>query len=57
MSLTSNFTKQVFKICLHLGLSLAPLGLCAQNYIGHTMDNYAGVHGVVFNPANVFDSP
>ena len=32
-------------------------GLWAQSYIGAAMDNYAGVHAVVYNPANVFDSP
>lgn len=28
----------------------------SQNYIGHTTDNYAGIHGVTFNPANVVSS-
>lgn len=28
----------------------------AQNYIGHRIDNYSGIHGVMYNPANVFDS-
>jgi len=28
----------------------------AQSYIGHAVDNYSGVHGVVFNPANVVGS-
>ncbi|MEO9892596.1 DUF5723 family protein [Aurantibacter sp.] len=31
--------------------------LNAQSYVGNVMDNYAGVHGVIVNPANVFDSP
>jgi len=31
--------------------------LSAQSYIGNVMDNYAGVHSVIYNPANVFDSP
>ncbi|HZJ18780.1 MAG TPA: DUF5723 family protein [Pricia sp.] len=48
-------------LCLKSGLSLTfslcCFGLSAQSYIGHTMDNYAGVHGVASNPANVFDSP
>lgn len=57
MSPTSNLKKQVFKICLNLGLTLASLGLSAQSYIGHAMDNYAGVHAVAYNPANVYDSP
>jgi len=28
----------------------------AQSYIGLEADNYAGVHGLIFNPANVVDS-
>ncbi len=40
-----------------MGVLIAPLCLWAQSYIGYTMDNYAGVHAVAFNPANVFDSP
>jgi hypothetical protein len=28
----------------------------AQSYIGHTVDNFAGVHGVIYNPANVVES-
>ncbi len=46
-----------FKLCLSLALSLFCIGLSAQSYIGHTMDNYSGVHAVAYNPANVFDSP
>ncbi len=42
---------------LVLAFVLCHFGLSAQSYIGHTMDNYAGVHGVIYNPANVFDSP
>ncbi|MGB6153160.1 MAG: DUF5723 family protein [Pricia sp.] len=57
MSPTSNLKKQVFKTCLALGLTAAPLGLSAQSYIGQTMDNYAGVHALSVNPANVYDSP
>lgn len=28
----------------------------AQSYIGHTTDNYSGIHGVLVNPASVVDS-
>lgn len=28
----------------------------AQSYIGHTVDNYSGVHGVILNPSAVVDS-
>ena len=28
----------------------------SQSYIGHSIDNYAGVHGVIYNPANVVSS-
>ncbi len=30
--------------------------ISAQSYIGHTVDNYAGVHGVIYNPANIVES-
>ncbi|NNE76573.1 MAG: hypothetical protein HKN31_05815 [Pricia sp.] len=46
-----------FRFGLYLTLSLCHFGLSAQSYIGHTMDNYAGVHAVAYNPANVYDSP
>ncbi len=46
-----------FNFGLVLTFSLGYFGLSAQSYIGYTMDNYAGVHGVASNPANVFDSP
>ena len=29
----------------------------SQSYIGHTFDNYSGVHGVIYNPSLVVDSP
>ena len=49
------------KIFMNVGLATAGLFLSntshAQSYIGAAMDNYAGVHSVVYNPANVFDSP
>jgi len=38
-----------------LSLCLPAMGF-SQNYIGHRIDNYAGIHGVMYNPANVFDS-
>jgi hypothetical protein len=28
----------------------------SQSYVGHGVDNYAGIHGVVYNPANVVSS-
>ncbi|MBM1105435.1 hypothetical protein JQC67_04695 [Aurantibacter crassamenti] len=37
--------------------SLFHSGLKAQSYIGSAMDNYGGVHSLLINPANVFDSP
>jgi hypothetical protein len=48
---------RIFKFFLSAGVLIAPVGLWAQSYIGHTMDNYAGVHAVVYNPANVYGSP
>lgn len=51
------FKYRLFKNCLAIGLLSVPLGLSAQSYIGHTMDNYAGVHAVAYNPADVFGSP
>ncbi len=29
----------------------------AQSYVGHAVDNYSGIHSVVFNPANIVGSP
>ncbi len=34
-----------------------PLNFFAQSYIGHSVDNYAGIHAVTFNPANIVGSP
>lgn len=31
-------------------------GVLAQSYVGHAVDNYSGVHGILFNPASVVDS-
>ncbi|TXD82024.1 hypothetical protein ESY86_20460 [Subsaximicrobium wynnwilliamsii] len=28
----------------------------SQSYIGHTVDNYAGIHGVVYNPSSIVGS-
>ena len=39
-----------FLFLLNLNLSFA------QNYVGHSVDNYSGVHGVVYNPSNVVGS-
>ena len=36
---------------------LSSIIISAQSYIGHTADNYSGIHGVTFNPANIVDSP
>ncbi|MGB5417449.1 DUF5723 family protein [Algibacter sp.] len=30
--------------------------LFAQSYVGHSVDNYSGIHGLVSNPSNVVDS-
>ena len=27
-----------------------------QNYIGHSIDNFSGIHGVMYNPANIVES-
>jgi len=29
----------------------------SQSYIGSMVDNFAGIHGVVYNPANIVNSP
>jgi len=41
-------------LLLCLLFSLNPLS--AQNYIGHTVDNYAGIHGVTYNPSSIVGS-
>jgi hypothetical protein len=46
--------KKIFIVLLFL---IASTNLIAQAYIGHSVDNYAGIHGVVYNPANVVGSP
>jgi len=40
-----------------LAFFLAPLAGKAQSYVGHAFDNYAGVHGVLYNPASVVGTP
>ena len=30
--------------------------MTAQSYIGHSIDNYSGIHGVILNPSSVVDS-
>lgn len=40
-----------------LGLLLfSSLTMMAQSYVGFHSDNYNGVHGIIFNPANIVDS-
>ncbi|MDT7829122.1 DUF5723 family protein [Pricia sp. S334] len=52
-----NFKTPCSKLALSMIFVMCHLALFAQSYIGHTMDNYAGVHAVAYNPANVFDTP
>lgn len=45
------------KIFFSFGLFLLGLfSTSAQSYIGYTVDNYSGVHGLILNPASVVDS-
>lgn len=57
MKKSARIKKRYFVFNLTLISSLFHFGLNAQSYISHAMDNYAGVHSVIYNPANVFDSP
>ena len=41
---------------IYLPALMISLASTAQSYIGLNTDNYSGVHGVLFNPANVVDS-
>lgn len=34
-------------------LGLISCGSYSQSYIGHTVDNYSGIHGILLNPASV----
>ena len=47
-----NMKKTVFVIALLASLATAK----AQSYLGYYHDNYAGVQGVLFNPASIVDS-
>ncbi|MEW4922779.1 DUF5723 family protein [Algibacter sp. 2305UL17-15] len=47
--------KNLNYILLLVCISISPL-LNAQSYIGFSVDNYAGVHGLTSNPSNVVDS-
>lgn len=38
-------------------LLLSSLKTQSQSYVGHAVDNYSGIHSVIFNPANVVESP
>ncbi len=46
-----------FGLTITLLIFLCHFGMTAQSYMGFSMDNYTGVHSVLYNPANVFDSP
>lgn len=37
-------------------ISLYNFPVAAQSYIGHTIDNYSGIHGIITNPSAVVDS-
>jgi hypothetical protein len=46
-----------FKKSLLLLLSITALSNSnAQSYVGYSVDNYSGVHGLISNPSNVVDS-
>lgn len=44
------------KLSLLLITVLISSNLFSQSYVGHTIDNFSGVHGLLSNPANVVDS-
>ncbi|MCH4823851.1 DUF5723 family protein [Gramella lutea] len=44
------FTYIILVICFY------NLPLHSQSYIGHTLDNYSGIHGIITNPSAVTDS-
>ncbi|GAA4326730.1 hypothetical protein GCM10023115_38540 [Pontixanthobacter gangjinensis] len=46
--------KKVLFVCLLL--IVGSLSANAQSYIGHSIDNYSGVHGIILNPSSVVDS-
>lgn len=45
---------RIFSFLIVILLSSA--NLYAQSYIGHSVDNYSGIHGVILNPSAVVDS-
>ena len=45
---------KTFFLCLVI-FSFA--NLHSQSYIGHSIDNYSGIHSVIYNPASVVSSP
>ena len=57
MIIKLNSKSKYLGICLILMAACGQISVQAQSYIGHAMDNYAGVHSIIYNPANVFDSP
>ena len=46
-----------FKIVFFLLITSMSYQLYAQSYVGLVADNYAGVHGVAFNPSSIVGSP
>lgn len=54
---TCKTSNKCIGFCIILMAIFGHLHIKAQSYVGHAMDNYAGVHSVIYNPANVFDSP
>ncbi|MEP3837066.1 MAG: DUF5723 family protein [Algibacter sp.] len=47
---------KTLKILLACCICINTLFLKAQSYVGHSVDNYSGVHGLISNPSNVVDS-
>ena len=35
---------------------IVAMSASAQSYVGYTSDNYAGIQGVLYNPASIVDS-
>ena len=50
--------KGVFKkqLILSVFLCIAVNFMSSQSYIGHSIDNYSGVHGIIYNPSSVVGS-
>lgn len=48
--------KTIKSLCLVFLCAFCTSNLKAQSYIGHTVDNYAGIHALTSNPSNVVDS-